>query len=1249
MNIFEADRSRPSVDNVALLAEGSTFARRLQDFGPKREGAVALGLLRDVCAMLCEPEGRQEPYVIAQAMCRVAIERLMEIGGNDFEGLQAARTEVTRSLKAVFETDGSLKAATPLDGLITALDSLPAFPRTVEAGPLRQAVVKLLSARSRAKDNNHPLLSAFGATQKVLDAVDGLGPVVPGTLAAGHPLTIALRELHRIRSSEEFRRQALLDRRVEAIGAAYARLCEMEDRQGSYRIMQLTKVVHDETGRAPGRAEQEAFRDWPKQYGIGSKVVHPGHEATAVTAVAMLHDCLALIQELVATVVDQAPEWVELGAVTSPTAEQVRKVNGLHNPSAAPYLFGRFTGWEWLENLKDVRLLPEEDRWPARPYFERLAAEDPARLVRWLNEGKRLETIWRTGPGASAELVRLCQRLGGCGAALVTQALKAHATGAVKTMAVYWAQQALSVHRDGAWVEAAVMALCVGSDGSAADPWSIRPVLAQLLEAGRTGGPQLARRVRTGLATVLASHLAVEGVRGQLQISDDLRAPSLAGGRALTGARFVAAACVEFARAEFNEGDTALAVRTGAWAAKTLGGWERERLIAVHLVDVAGAGPVDSAWWTGAFGVLSRLHAMPYLTPDVGEFVQIAIGTCPLAGRADLEAALSEGFGPVPGPQALQAARAELADEGARLARVLASVLGGTEVLADLLGEDGTDVVEAGTEETEWESVLPPVWRTVHCLSEVAPDPVMAPWHPVVDLLAEFTGPPPPLTEPLIKMLPYPDRGESTVTDFVARCKEHGVLAGARELAARVPSQGHYFERVDLKMLEDAVFADRVAWAADVEGVAAALGTFDLCTVYLQSLYTVWQAAGFTDADKRPLTAACTTACTAAWVLRARLDAGDGSADPAIDERARYTLVHLLRQAWVLGADPGVDESVAVTWLAATVRAWTEPVSVRDDPYTVAAATSGGLALTAFLQWAVRRATDTGRLPAEADTLLTGLVTGGRDDRALAAIGAALTPLRRHALPWYTAHRAALLDITAPAAPIHTWLRSLRHLGADEYAVLGDLDPGQTMDYLRTGAPEEVFDRFAATLLRSPDTFGPGFLTELITGSGGPAAVSTLLGDIARFLPREDVAGPLPLHQRAFQLWDQVLDLADGNPDLADAVAGAGHFAFAEGVDQRQWLARTLRTVSIGPDIKFPDRVAQRAARSAQEPDALRILTVLVSLIGGDEDRIDYRRHAVIRAAQDAVDTSEPGTAGRSDLGQALGRYADDVERATAW
>ncbi|WP_405749546.1 hypothetical protein OG232_04920 [Streptomyces sp. NBC_01411] len=151
MTIFEADRiRRPSADDVALLAEGSLFALQLQDFGPKQEGAVALGLLRDICAMLCAPDGREEPYVTAQAICRVAIERLMEVGGNNYKGLKAAQAEVSKSLGTVFNTDSSRKAATPVDGLIEALDSLPAFPQKVDAGSaLGKAIVKLLRSRTR--------------------------------------------------------------------------------------------------------------------------------------------------------------------------------------------------------------------------------------------------------------------------------------------------------------------------------------------------------------------------------------------------------------------------------------------------------------------------------------------------------------------------------------------------------------------------------------------------------------------------------------------------------------------------------------------------------------------------------------------------------------------------------------------------------------------------------------------------------------------------------------------------------------------------------------------------------------------------------------------------------------------------------------------------------------------------------------------------------------------------------------------
>ncbi|MEU0987843.1 hypothetical protein [Streptomyces sp. NPDC005953] len=137
----------------------------------------------------------------------------------------------------------------------------------------------------------------------------------------------------------------------------------------------------------------------------------------------------------------------------------------------------------------------------------------------------------------------------------------------------------------------------------------------------------------------------------------------------------------------------------------------------------------------------------------------------------------------------------------------------------------------------------------------------------MLDLLAEFTGPPPALTEPLIRIGPYPDQGESTVADFVTRCKEHRVLECAAELSARSPSQGDYYKRTDLRMLEAAIHAAPAAWAADISAVTATLNSFDLRTVYPQTLHTDQQQAGLAEDDGRLLT----NTYTGAWDLKNQL------------------------------------------------------------------------------------------------------------------------------------------------------------------------------------------------------------------------------------------------------------------------------------------------------------------------------------------------------------------------------------------
>ncbi|MFG2298705.1 hypothetical protein [Streptomyces sp. NPDC048603] len=108
---------------------------------------------------------------------------------------------------------------------------------------------------------------------------------------------------------------------------------------------------------------------------------------------------------------------------------------------------------------------------------------------------------------------------------------------------------------------------------------------------------------------------------------------------------------------------------------------------------------------------------------------------------------------------------------------------------------------------------------------------------------------------------------------------------------------------------------------------------------------------------------------------------------------------------------------------------------------------------------------------------------------------------------------------------------------------------------------------------------------------------------------------------------------------------GAGHFAFVEGLDNTSWLDRTLRTVTINPDIAFPGRVAARAAKAPGHPAARKILPTLVdSLVHA----ADYRMAGVVQQAQAVLEASEAGSEGRADLGQALARHADDVEAATA-
>ncbi|MFF3538544.1 hypothetical protein ACFYXP_31960 [Streptomyces sp. NPDC002466] len=830
------------------------FEQRLQELGSEGEGERALGLLRDAHAILSRPDQYQQPYVIAQSACRTAIECLMDLGGTNYAGLLDARNHLAKSLKQVFNPDGSRKVTKPLPRLLVALDVFDEFPDAVPAeGDLRDALVSLHRSRTHYRVPL-PEIGHAKALEQMIDVLDGLEDL-PTQLPKKHPLTVALRELHAVRMAPAFRRDAaVLERQLEAVGAAYARLLKMEEAQGSRRIQQVTALAREVTGREPGAGELKAYKAWSDYYQSASEIIHKATGTGAARAVRLLHDVLTVISELVFTLPDQADRWVRLAAVSSPTSEQIEEVNRLHHPSATSYLFSKFTGWEWLEGLTPERLLPEADRWPAAPYFQRLAAEDPARLALWLQS--HLDKIGSSGPGAITHLIRLCRHLPGHAATpLVGRIIRQRDLDGVGAEVLFWALGVNLTQRDVQWVDVLSRVLVTGAGASPIASWDLQESLAQLQESARIN-TSLTTKVRTALVDVLAAHLAVGDSRLDLQIRDDLRSPTRAGSPTLANAWRAAAACLEFGQVEQKRG-TDLETRTAVWRADVVGGWEQERLLAVHLLDVAGDEPDEEQWWALAFSVLTRLDSMRILTPDVAAFVRTAMERCSPERKDQLATALRDGLGPVPDATALHAARTELDDQDSRLERALSAL-----ALDDEL--------------PEWEPQVPAVWRTIWALSKVLPAAALTPYESVVELLTEYFGPPPAVTEPVFKFLPLPDTTGEDVAEFRTLCKQNGAVHGATVLAGRTPTPGSYFERMEFRILEAAVHDDADAWAADIEAVMEELNTFDLRTVYLSVISTDRQAAGLAN----PGSTRTAAAISAAWQLMSQLRNGAGSSDP---------------------------------------------------------------------------------------------------------------------------------------------------------------------------------------------------------------------------------------------------------------------------------------------------------------------------------------------------------------------------------
>ncbi|MEU9997531.1 hypothetical protein [Streptomyces sp. NPDC050848] len=270
----------------------------------------------------------------------------------------------------------------------------------------------------------------------------------------------------------------------------------------------------------------------------------------------------------------------------------------------------------------------------------------------------------------------------------------------------------------------------------------------------------------------------------------------------------------------------------------------------------------------------------------------------------------------------------------------------------------------------------------------------------------------------------------------------------------------------------------------------------------------------------------------------------------------------------------------------------------------------------------------------------------------MAVIGHHLPALIQHAPRWTDRHQADLFDLDKTFVPAVLGINARRSIDAAGMRILRRLNPVKLAAYLghingddTTHAP--VWPYCAALLLARPADPGgrPEFLALLSHCDGGPAAISRLLGEAERLLPRTATPENAADVEHGVELWRGVLAL--GLPSSAGHLHDAGNFAHTAALDHAVWLELTAQTLERTTDITNITAVARRAARYPGREAAHQILAVLVAANDPDDSAMGSFRITEIKNAGIALwQTSRPGTPGRTELGHALARHHDFLEGA---
>ncbi|MFE4360418.1 hypothetical protein [Kitasatospora sp. NPDC056800] len=1186
--------------DASRLAEGSLTADALTAMGPN--GLRALGHLRDARQKLAEPGRWSQPMESVLASCRSALDSLLKEAGEDFEGPRDAQEQVNREVEALLKKPAGMTG--PLEKLHAVLDGAADVPDALEPragiGAGVQRLIRMPAERLPVPIDPRP---EYDAERDFLAAVARL-ETLPSSSEEQRELVAVLRRLQQARRDSGAAARAALPDALAGLREAFAyRVREQQD-GGAFRRRQLTQIVRQRTGTAPGDGEQEAFAAWARFYRATSGVLHgssgDGEESTR----RLFADLVAHVEQLVLDLPDLAPLLVALVHAEAPTVEDAEAVAALQQPRAVRYFFTHAVSPGWMDLISARRLLPEAARWPAQPYLDRVATVDPQRALAWLTANK--DAFEQAEEQVLLGLLQVARRIGGPSTGLVRALLATDdALRDVRwrsTLAV-WLADIPTGQRDLPWVKVAERVLLHVVEHSAEQRWELQQQLADLQEAAYDqDGPRdaaIVRAVRRASVAVADAALASEPELGDLDEADDLRQTVTAHDFGPSVSRIAVRALLDLARTEAGHA-VALAHRTAGWA--SLPGPRRwsDRIMAAHLLETAPLddGEAAEVWLTAARDVLSRIGTFEQAGSDAVDLVAAALDRCPPDDLPGLEDLLRLALGPAPDGAALEAGRLALAN---------------------------------------WPATAAPVgWSTVWTLSPVLPAPVLAPWQDIVDAVAQLLGPAPRRPLPRIRFSPYLDSLTATAQDLEAVSAARGATAAAEDLLARLRfgALSPDYARIVAGRL---VATDPGAWSADVAAVTDALEDPVLQHGYLSALRTPLTA------DPCPLPDPAQTWRTVAeglWTL---------TGDPAVGGQAQLTLCLTTGEAWTRGVDLGPVEQPVARWLAAVVADWTAPTSApAADPLKAAHSTVGGTALDTVIRWGLARAEAPAELTPGAARVLGEILDAGTDDRALAVVGHHLPTLLTCAPGWVEQHREQLFGLERPYCPALAAIAS-RH-GVDDVAIelVRHLAPDQLAGRLcrGDGVDRTVREACAGLLLLDPAALGGTrpFLDRLVAADGGPAAVSRFLGAAERVVPRTATTANRPIFDNAVVLWRDVLDL--DMPAESGHLHGAGKFVYAQALDDTVWLELTALTVARTPAISNADSVARRAACHPESQDAHHIVAGLLALCDGTVPTAlpDYRLEEIKRAGIALWTSGAPGAPGRHELGTALARHADFLE-----